>query len=284
VGNMSATATLRGAAQFDVGIEIGGIGVRVRTDDPSFVCLLERRYAGFVGRAERAEFQLDVNLTAPTGIDPEEDVRVERGACGMWSLVRGDFRAEWDARLGSGRIRQTANPYSIDAVLRIVHSLVLAQQGGFLLHAASAVRNGRAFLFTGRSGAGKTTISRLAPPDATLLTDEISYVRRADGDSAGAEAGYVAYGTPFTGELAKLGENVKAPIAALYLLAQGPENRIEPVSEAEASRALLGNILFFAKDAELVAKVFQAACEFVARVPVSRLTFRADASVWEMVR
>jgi hypothetical protein len=281
---MSATATLRGEAQFDVGIEIGGIGVRVRTDDPSFVCLLERRYAGFVGRPERAEVQFDVDLTAPTGIDPEEDVRVERAAGGMWSLERGDFHAEWNPKLGSGTIRQTANPYSIDAVLRIVHSLVLARQGGFLVHAASAVRNGRAFLFSGRSGAGKTTISRLAPPDATLLTDEISYVRKTEGASAGAHAGYMAYGTPFTGELAKLGENVKAPIAELYLLAQGPENRIEPVSALEASRALLGNILFFAKDPELSEMVFQSACEFVSRVPVSRLTFRPDASVWEMVR
>lgn len=281
---MSAPATVRGEAQFDVGIEIGGIGVRVRTDDPAFLCLLERRYAGFVGEAERAEYEFDVNLTAPTGIDPDEDVRVERGAGGIWSLERGDFRAEWNPALGRGKIRQTANPYSIDAVLRIVHSLVLAQQGGFLLHAASAVRNGRAFLFTGRSGAGKTTISRLAPPDATLMTDEISYVRRAEGSSAEAEEGYAAYGTPFTGELAKLGENVKAPIATLYLLAQGAENRVEAVSEAEASRALLGNILFFAKDAELVAMVFQSACEFVARVPVKRLTFRPDASVWEMVR
>ena len=63
-------------------------------------------------------------------------------------------------------------------MLRIVHTLVLARQGGFLLHSASAIRNGKAFLFAGVSEAGKTTISRLAPPDATLLTDEISYVRK----------------------------------------------------------------------------------------------------------
>ena len=113
-------------------------------------------------------------------------------------------------------------------MLRIVHSIVLAPQGGLLLHSASAIRNGKAFLFAGVSGAGKTTISRLAPPDATLLTDEISYVRKFD-------AGYTAFGTPFTGELAKLGENVSAPIAALYLLAQGPENRIDPVAPAEAA-------------------------------------------------
>src|SRR5207302_5197450 len=120
----------------------------------------------------------------------------------------------WEPSKRRGWIQQTANPYSIDAVLRIVHTLVLAEQCGFLLHSASAIRNGKAFLFAGISGAGKTTISRLAPADVTLLTDEISYVRPSDEGE-----GYVAFGTPFTGELAKLGENTSAPIAALYLLA-----------------------------------------------------------------
>jgi len=207
---------------------------------------------------------------------------VERAADGTWSLLRGDFRAEWDSKIGRGTIHQTANPYSIDAVLRIVHSLVLARQGGFLLHSASAVRNGRAFLFSGRSGAGKTTISRLAPPDATLLTDEISYVRKVE-NAAGAPHGYIAYGTPFTGELAKLGENVKAPIAALYLLAQGPENRIMPISNAVAVRELMRHVLFFGHDEDLVNMVFQTVCDFVKRVPVRRLIFAPDARVWELV-
>ncbi len=144
------------------------------------------------------------------------------------------------------------------------------------MHAASAVRKGRAFLFAGVSGAGKTTIARLAPGNVTLLTDEISYVREQDG-------GYSAFGTPFTGELAKVGDNICAPIAALYLLAKGPKNRIEPLAHAEAARALLASILFFAEDAELVKLVFESACEFVSRVPVYRLTFVPDASAWEMI-
>jgi hypothetical protein len=171
---------------------------------------------------------------------------------------------------------QSANPYSIDSALRIIHSLILAREGGLLVHAASAVRNGRAFLFAGVSGAGKTTISRLAPLDVTLLTDEISYLRR-DGDS------YMAYGTPFAGELAKVGENVQAPLAALYLLRQGPENAIEPVSAGDAVRSLLENILFFVQDSELVSLVFESACELVKRVPVYRLTFVPDARVWELI-
>jgi hypothetical protein len=262
-------------AQLSLVIEIGRVPVRVNTSDPDFLAMLQNRYAGFIGSGDQAELEFEVELMAPGFADPEADVRVTRRN-GQWSLERGDFQATWEPASRRGRIRQSANPYSIDAVLRIVHTLVLARQGGFLLHSASAIRSGKAFLFAGVSGAGKTTISRLAPPDATLLTDEISYVRR-QGDE------YVAFGTPFTGELAKLGENVSAPIAALYLLAQGPENRIEPVGSGDAARSLLANLLFFAEDPELVQATFHSAFEFVGRVPVFRLTFVPDARVWEMI-
>jgi hypothetical protein len=260
---------------YSVVIAIGDVPVRVNTSDADFLDLLQNRYSGFVSDEDRAEYDFDVELTAPPFANPDADVSVTYYS-GRWLLERGDFRAEWEPGTRRGIIHQTANPYSIDAVLRIVHTLVLARQGGFLLHSASAIRNGKAFLFAGVSGAGKTTISRLAPADATLLTDEISYVRKRDD-------AYVAFGTPFTGELAKLGENASAPVAALYLLAQGPENRIEPVAVADAGRELLANMLFFAEDQEMVHWAFQAACDFVHRVPVHRLTFVPDARIWEMI-
>jgi hypothetical protein len=256
-------------------IEIGGMPVRVNTTDPGFSAMLEKRYEGFVGAAGPAEYDFEVELIEAGFADPEADICVTRQG-DEWSIARGDFRAEWNPATRNGRIRQSANPYSIDAVLRIVHTLVLVEQGGFLMHSASAIRNGKAFLFAGVSGAGKTTISRLAPPDVTLLTDEISYVRK-QGE------GHTAFGTPFTGELAKLGENVSAPVAALYLLAQGPENRMEPVGSTDAARGILSNMLFFAQDDKLVRQVFQSACDFAARVPVQRLTFVPDSRVWELI-
>ena len=94
---------------------------------------------------------------------------------------------------------------------------------------------------------------------------------------------YCAYGTPFAGELARVGENLPPPIGAVYLLAKGTENKIEPVKGSEAGRALLENILFFAQDAEMVKLVFQAACDFVCQVPVYRLTFVPDSRVWELI-
>ncbi len=259
----------------DVVVEIGGLPIRLCSDDPALIRLIQERYAGYVSSSNDASFNFEIELAPPGTESRDEDVRVSWDS-GRWLMERGDFRAEWNPSTSHGRIQQSVNPYSLDSVLRIVHTLLLARQGGFLVHASSAVRNGRAFLFSGVSGAGKTTIARLAPPDTALLTDEISYVSRQDDQ-------YSAVGTPFYGELARVGENLRAPIDCLYLLAKGPENKIEPIIGANAVRGLLGNILFFARDPEFVKLVFDAAFDFVSRVPVRRLTFVPDARVWEMI-
>lgn len=263
------------ASQRGATVEIGGVAIFLQTEDAGFRGLIESRYAGFVNPLAAPSCTLEIELRQPAG-QAEDDVQVSRRGS-VWRIERGDFRAEFDARSRRGWVRQSPNPYSLDSALRIIHSLVLAEEGGFLVHAASGVRNGRAFVFSGVSGAGKTTMSRLAPADATVLTDEISYIRKS-------ESGYDAYGTPFAGELARVGTNVKAPLAALYFLEKGPENRIAPRSASDAALDLARNILFFAHDPELVQRVFDAAVEFVSRVPVARLVFTPDERAWELIR
>jgi hypothetical protein len=256
-------------------VEIGGVPISLKGGDPQFCELIEQRYADFINPEAEPQFEFEFELGAPA-TPSDEDAHVFRSGS-VWFLRRGDFRATWDPGLRRGRVRQSANPYSLDSVLRIAHSLVLADEGGFLVHASSAIRNGRAFLFSGVSGAGKTTMARLAPPDVKVLTDEISYVRRCDN-------GYRAYGTPFAGELARPGENLSAPIDTFFLLEKGPENRIERVTQNDAIRALMRHILFFAHDRELVRNVFDAAMQFLETVNVAKLVFTPDARAWELVR
>ena len=263
-------------------ITIGGLPIQIGCANSKFIGMLEQRYANFIkdspagmaspqchegGRGNKT-IQLDIELIPPSPAgdpDADLDVRFEQG---RWEMRRGDFVARWDPATLRGAVRQAVYPYALDSVIRIIHSLVLARTGGgFLLHAASAVRNGRAFLFCGVSGAGKTTIARLAPPDATLLTDEISYVRRNG-------RGYQACGTPFAGELGIAGADLAAPIGALYFLRQGPRNEIGAVDAARAARTLLRNILFFADDPRLVDSLFAAACEFAGRVADPRADFQ----------
>jgi hypothetical protein len=258
-------------------VEIGGIPIRLTVDSDSLLGLVQDRYSGFLSSGTHRGVDLAVSLS-PVNNSVVEDIRVARARdSGMWRAERADFRLDWNSESRFGRLEVALKAYSLDAALRILHTLLLAEQGGFLLHAASAVRNGRAFLFFGPSGAGKTTISRLAVSDATLLTDEISYVRR-EGES------YLAYGTPFTGELAKPGENISAPIAALYHLVKAPTNRLTLMKEGDAARTLLESVLFFAEDADLVKLVFKSVCDLVCQLPVYRLEFVPDKSVWDLVR
>jgi hypothetical protein len=56
------------------------------------------------------------------------------------------------------------------------------------------------------------------------------------------------------------------------------------MEKSEGIRRLMRNILFFAEDTGLVKNIFQAACEFVERVQVKRLTFTPDSRVWGLIQ
>jgi hypothetical protein len=268
------------AAVGSLAIEIGGIPILLESTSPAFQQMVERHYPGFMRGPESPEFRapllhFSVEPLNSTKSGDEGEVRVWKQA-DRWCIRRGDFEAEVNLDSGEGRIWQDLNPYGLNTILRIVHTLYLAREHGFLLHAASAVRNKRAFVFSGVSGAGKTTISRCAAEDAVLLTDEISYIRRGGGQ-------YLAWGTPFAGEMGTPGANISAPVAKLFFLEKGPENRIDDMDRSEALRRLLRNILFFSNDEEAVCALFDSACAFLERVPAQRLTFVPDASVWELI-
>lgn len=262
----------------DVGI--GGVHVRLRTDSPDFITLMTDRFRGFVGHVDAPDHVFDVDIVPVTYAEDESldgittEVRVLRDGP-KWRLLCGDFDAEWDPGTRHGHVRLHPSPYSLDSVLRILHTVLLAEQGGMLMHASSVVLNGRAYLFTGVSESGKTTISRLAPPHAHVLTDEMSFIRLEAGE-------YFAYGTPFAGELATPGENMRAPLAGIFLLAKGADNRIDLFDRGQAIRTVMANILYFARDDALTSKVFDNAIALATRVPVKRLTFFPDARVWDL--
>ena len=166
-----------GSTSHQVVIEIGGIPIALQTTSADFVEILNGRYRDYV----RAGVTVRVHVPRRVGSPRLVQSRRRRG--GMVAERRMEvgtrrFPGELESGEAPGAVLQSANPYSIDSVLRIVHTLMLAPKGGFLLHASSAVRNGKAFLFSGVSEAGKTTMARLAPSDVVLLTDEASYVRK----------------------------------------------------------------------------------------------------------
>ncbi len=255
-------------------IEIGGLPLSFRARDDQFLAMLERRYANFLSNRSDSLVEVIVTVAASRSAPNDDPLEVRRRG-EEWTIRRGDFCASWNASTGRAHLRQSLNPWSCDTVLRVIHSLLLSDRRGFLLHAASAVVDDRAYIFSGVSGAGKSTILSLAPADVIRLTDEISYIRKIDDR-------YCGFGTPFTGELNTPGVNAAAPIKGLYFLVQGPVNRIVPLSPASAARRLMRNLLFFAGETAQGAQVLESVGDFVSSVPACELTFRPEPEVWDL--
>lgn len=219
------------------------------------------RYAAFSGEAEDS---LEIQVTP----EPETGKTSIDFACDFGS-------ARVEANRQGARFLRVKNEYEMDSLLRMYLSWELLGRTGFLLHAATIVRNGLAYVFTGRSGAGKSTVAALSPA-GSVLTDEISLLRRENGT-------WRAYGTPFWGEFRAAGRNASAPVGGIFKLKQDSTNEKQAVGKAELLRVLLTNILFFSKaqeDHERLLEIAKAAAE---ELPGALLRFQKTKRFWEAI-
>lgn len=189
-------------------------------------------------------------------------------------IERWDFRGFLDLKRRKAEV-ELSSKSSFESFLRVIYSLILPQEDGIAIHASSLMKDGKAYLFPGKSGTGKTTLVRLSP-DVTLLTDEISIVR-----GIGAEP--VSFGTPFHGDLGMPGENISAPISGLYFPVKDNKSYLEKLSPKRALEKLLPNIVFFGQDQKLLRKVFHLSCELAISLPSYNLHFRPDPSFWSLI-
>lgn len=126
-------------------------------------------------------------------------------------------------------------PYleSLAVYRKICESLV--KENIILFHSSALALDGQAVLFLGPSGTGKSTHARLwrqrfgeqlvtVNDDKPLLSFRDSEIR--------------VWGTPYGGK-DNLQTNTSAPVRALVVLAQAPENRIRPLSPGQALPKLL---------------------------------------------
>ena len=166
---------------------------------------------------------------------------------GQWAVqlsspVPGPYRvAVFSSGFLTGQIHSTAaeaaasqGRFALEyplAEILMIH--LLARGRGLLVHAC-AVRDGEdGVLFAGTSGAGKSTMARLwqEHTGATLLSDDRVILREHDDD-------FWIYGTPWHGD-AGAASPERAPLRRIFILSHGRETRAVPLSQAQASAALL---------------------------------------------
>jgi hypothetical protein len=126
-------------------------------------------------------------------------------------------------------------PGIFENFFRVLVAYRLLDLGGAVLHSAGVVKEGAAFLFLGRSGAGKTTVSRLSlAQGGEVLSDDLNAL------CPGAAAGCLAHKLPFTGDLGeRRARRPPVPLGALLRLEQDTRDALLPLSRAAALASML---------------------------------------------
>lgn len=105
----------------------------------------------------------------------------------------------------------------------------------FLFHGSAVAVDGQAYLFTAKSGTGKSTHTRLwrklLGERAVMVNDDKPLIR-AD------ERGVVVFGTPYNGKH-RLGNNISVPIKAVCILERSEKNHIRQITKSEAYATIL---------------------------------------------
>lgn len=133
----------------------------------------------------------------------------------------------------------------------------LLHQNVILMHGSTVAVDGKAYLFTGSCGTGKSTHTRLWREmfgDRAVMVNDDKPFLRFESD------GIFVYGSPWTGKHG-LGSNVRAKLKGICLLRRGPINKVWR-TESEDVRAFIRHQCFLSEEVpEQVEELFR-------RVPV----------------
>ncbi len=148
----------------------------------------------------------------------------------------------------------------------------LLAHSGMMLHASAVELDGKAYLFSGNSGMGKSTHTRLWQQvfgdRAQVFNDDKPALRRIDGK-------WYAYGTPWCGKDG-INQNKKVPLAGICFLQQAQENKIRRLNAREVLSRVLAQTLFRFQNAKNLDQLLGLVDKLVRETPVFELENRPE--------
>lgn len=154
---------------------------------------------------------------------------------------------------------------------------LLLRHDAVLLHSSVVLYQEKSVLFSGPSGAGKSTQARLWQEylGATVLNGDRTVIRKIGEDFFGGGSMWSGTSGIFRPDF--------APIAGIFLVEQGTENRLERLG-FEAFKPLLTQTIVNSWDPAFMSQVTQLLAELMDRIPIYRLTCLPNAEAVELAR
>jgi hypothetical protein len=165
--------------------------------------------------------------------------------------------------------------YRGELVLRLCWYLLGTGQGAVLIHACALREGDSALVAAGKSGDGKSTLSRLgSDAGLELLTDEVVMLF-PDGRICG---------TPFRSDFTRPGAPGLTRAKFFFALKKAPHEALEPLSALEATQLAMSQCFDVAEVALPRSEVRKRLLAFLSNVELRTLAFRKDAAAGSYVR
>ncbi|MBR5315320.1 MAG: hypothetical protein IKU44_00905 [Firmicutes bacterium] len=143
---------------------------------------------------------------------------------------------------------------------------------GLMLHSSAVALDGKAYLFSGPCGRGKSTHTRLYQQiwgdEVKNFNDDKPALRRLDDK-------WYAYGTPWCGKDG-ININMKVPLAGICFLEKGDKNEIQRLSEKEAVTKILSQTLHKIGNPAKLCLLLDHIEKLVKEIPVYQLTNKPE--------
>ncbi|MFD2214038.1 hypothetical protein [Metabacillus endolithicus] len=161
------------------------------------------------------------------------------------------------------------------ALMNLYSSFIVYHNWGILLHSSCVIDNGNAHIFSGHSGAGKSTAAKLSTP-RDLLADEASIIQITSNK-------VIVFDSPFRSELHSKCMNTSFKLESIQLLHQSQLNKREQLSKSSSMLHLLDKVFYWTESSGEMTKIFHLICNLVKQVPIYDLHFQKNNTFWEMI-
>jgi hypothetical protein len=191
------------------------------------------------------------------------------------SYRRADYLIEVDNEFGYALVSVYDELALKHALMNLYSAFIVHHNWGVLLHSSCAIDNNRAHIFSGQSGAGKSTAARLSAP-RDLLSDEATIVKITSEE-------ITVFNSPFRSEIKSKTIVEPQPLESIQLLNQALQNNRVKLKKSDALIQLLDKVFYWAHSPEETVRIFNLLNKLVETVPVYELYFQKNDRFWELI-
>jgi hypothetical protein len=252
-----------------------GFNILFICDDARLIESINQRYKQFqtLGAADiqvSLSWKRQANIPAYT--DPLISFNHDRLAAscdvmeGLWNI---------NQPLVHVRLLGSRSVEAVDYFLRAVMAVLIFKKGGLMVHGAGILHQGKGFLFFGKSGSGKTTVSRSSLND-TVLNDDLVVLMPQKNK-------WQLLSTPFWNPTQVEPKPIQTSLHAIYRLIQDKTVFVESLNPSRALAELFANIPIVPIVPSLCEELMERCISLLHDVPAYGLHFLPDGSFWQVI-